>query len=713
MRNEIFVRRQRKVIINKGNSILPDVYLATALKNVESLGFTFSQELIVSLRTLSVAEFEAFYKTLVPALKKMVGAHVAHQPMYSNFPTQVMEASEAELYINAIIHYVGSFVRDVTGQDVTNKSLPVYEKEERFPLIQTKELAILSLGTEEEFYALIAKLIAAKTSISEADKNDVRAVLTQLADVSLVLPETIPLKENLAFVMSHLLEIGKADARVASRYFKTATDVLRLAVSMSDGDVSLATNTRFKKFKRGERRLLLGLLENCNTLTEDMLRYKTRWIRLGEILHPAEYKKRYPKTTSAFDILRNNKTFHTFGGKVERALEQKDIKEAVTLLAKRPGEFARRLDHLLRLAPNPHMVLAHFAKASYDVSTPVLLQLMSHFKHRNDEKTLRVVFPKGDIAKVTAIDNTMLVIPDDICAKVVQIVETALIARFSELPSLGKVTLDAALKDYLVPFSQRSASKVLRTVARGSRFALPEGDVIRFFLWWKEGVVNGVATDRVDIDLSAGIYDENWQYLTHVSYTNLRENRYGLVHSGDITSAPNGASEFIDIDVPKFREQNGRYVVMNLYSFSHQPYCDLPECFAGWMARADGTSGEIFEPATVQDKFDVSANTEVCIPVILDLVEKKVIWTDLALRHELNEHTPNNIEEAKGSVALVGKAMTSLAKPSLYDLFTLHAKARGEIVTELAEDEKPDTVFSVKEGITPFDSETIMADFLA
>ena len=35
---------------------------------------------------------------------------------------------------------------------------------------------------------------------------------------------------------------------------------------------------------------------------------------------------------------------------------------------------------------------------------------------------------------------------------------------------------------------------------------------------------------------------------------------------------------------------------MCLSSYTQQAYCDLPECFAGWMARQQPNSGEIFEP---------------------------------------------------------------------------------------------------------------------
>ena len=68
-----------------------------------------------------------------------------------------------------------------------------------------------------------------------------------------------------------------------------------------------------------------------------------------------------------------------------------------------------------------------------------------------------------------------------------------------------------------------------------------EGATIRFFLWWKEGEVNGKHTDRVDIDVSAVLYDAGWRYMEHISYTNLRSAKYRACHIGDITSAPIGS----------------------------------------------------------------------------------------------------------------------------------------------------------------------------
>ncbi|WP_242213115.1 TerD family protein [Bacillus cereus group sp. BfR-BA-01383] len=699
MKNSIYIRRNLKVIIKSEENKLPNVYLATVLKNLESLGFTFSQPLIEEVQTLSVNAFTSFYKELIKHLKEMVGAHIQFAPMYPNFPQQVMDLSCAELYINAVIHYVTLL-------------LPESKVKELLPLLDRVDLKVIDLGSEEDFNQMISQLISANSSISSTDKTDIEWAITYAEDVSLFLPNVIPHKENMSYIIGSLLKNKKITADAAAKYFKTATDVLRLAVALSEGDVSLASSVRFKKFNRAERRFILDLLENFENITEDMLRYKKRWIRLGEILHPAEYHTRFPKAHRAFEILRNNIKFETFNGKVEAALLNRDIMTAKNLLKTRPGEFARRLDHLVRLCSDEPTdvfnILEEFLNVIGNVSTPVLLQVMAHFKHRNDNNELRTFFPKGNVAKAIGLENTLPLIPENICLMIVKICEDALTKRFAELPSLGKVFLDEQLKNYLVPFSQRSASKSLRTLSRGSKIDLPEGDTIRFFLWWKEGYVNGRHTGRVDIDLSAVMYDKDWQYKEHVSFTNLRSKEFKAYHSGDITSAPKGASEFIDFDIPSVLKYGGRYVVMSLNSFTDQPYKDLPECFSGWMIRQYPGSGEVFEPSTVQNKVDITANTQIAIPVILDLKERKLIWTDLSLTRDLTYY--NTIEANQKGMILIGKALTNLVKPNLYDLFRLHLEARGELVQDI---EEAESIFSLDKGVTPYDIEKIISDFIA
>src|SRR5205085_64329 len=116
-----------------------------------------------------------------------------------------------------------------------------------------------------------------------------------------------------------------------------------------------------------------------------------------------------------------------------------------------------------------------------------------------------------------------------------------------------------------------------------------------------------------------------------------------------------------------------------LYSFTRQPYCDLPECFAGWMARSAPQSGEVFEARTVRDKIDLASNTTVSIPAILDLAERQLVWADVALT---SRGWINNAYRNRDNVARLGRAVTSLNRPNLYDLFSMHAEARGRWVSD-------------------------------
>jgi len=146
---------------------------------------------------------------------------------------------------------------------------------------------------------------------------------------------------------------------------------------------------------------------------------------------------------------------------------------------------------------------------------------------------------------------------------------------------------------------------------------------------------------------------------------------------------------------------------MCVNSFTEQPYCDLPECFAGWMARQRPNSGEVFEPRTVVDKVDIAANTRFCLPAVFDLVGREVVWADIGLA--TNPRFANNVRNHLSGVSLMLRAMTQLKKADLHTLFSLHARARGEVVADV---ESADTVFAVDCGLTPFDLDRIRAEYM-
>lgn len=695
---EIYLSKYFKVILPLGNGGATPSEIASVSKNLQSLGFGLSETVVNRLFELSTNQLEDWYLSVVPILKKMVGAHRTFTPMYPNFPKQVMEASEAELFLNAITHYFGFAISDEIG-DPNLVLLPNYKIELRPLLDEFHNLRFIELGSEKEFEFVFTNLVSSNSSLSKFDKEVLRWFCVK-KDVTTLIPENIPQKETLSFLVANI-----SSPDLLSPSIKTATDVLRIAVAMSEGDVSLGTSTKFRSFSKQERRFLLGSLEQVgSSRIEDMLRWKERWKRLGERLHPGDFRNRFPNAFRAFNVLRNKEPFVTFNGKIENSIREGNSQATTDLLKQRPGDFARRLDHVLRSHDDEQVVIDSFLEVAPKVSTPVLLQAWCHFKFR-DALSSRAFFPKGNAAKVQLKNEKLPAIKKEFTDFVSDGIQTALIERFSKLPKLGNVYIDERLETQLVPFSQRSASRSLRSITRGSRFKLPDGDTIRFFCWWKNIEADSEFESRVDLDLSTSFFDESWEPRGDVSYYNLRKGQ--CYHSGDITSAPKGACEFIDVNLPSVLNKKIRYVVMSVLSFTRQPFASLPECFGGWMIREKPNSGEIFEPKTVQDKIDISASTNACVPVIIDTLTRQAYWVDLGLK---NIAQINNAYKNSVGFSQIGRAIVELKKPMLFDLFKMHAIARGEIVYSA---DQADTIFGLHEGtVSAFDTDTILSEYL-
>src|ERR1700761_2541511 len=101
MNYELYIRRRGKVVppATSNTELLPLGAVAALSINLEGLGYAISPELLEACRRLTLYQLGGFHYHLVHALSKMVGSDKNFEPMYLNFPHQVMEADAAELYI--------------------------------------------------------------------------------------------------------------------------------------------------------------------------------------------------------------------------------------------------------------------------------------------------------------------------------------------------------------------------------------------------------------------------------------------------------------------------------------------------------------------------------------------------------------------------------------------------------------------------------------
>lgn len=562
---------------------------------------------------------------------------------------------------------------------------------------ETVDLIELRIFKPKDVQEIACDMLSSKVVLSKSDKEDITVIFNTYKNFDII-PEDVPMKENMAFLAELTYQLfGSVEFVIP--YIKTATDVLRVITSLSGGDISLAGRTKYISLKRKDRRLLLNCLNNASNLEEDMSRYASNWKRVGEILHPGEFAAKYPVAFNAFKKIRQGEHIPSFLGEFDRLCKSGRFESAAKYLSKRPGELARKMDYLIRSATDKNSVIDTFEKVSNKIDAPLLIQLYNHFKDRNGLE-YKVVIPKSTYSKYYLLKNETKAIDAVYCDRMVSAIESALINRLSEKDSMGKVYLSEDIKGYIVPSAMRTASKSLKTVARGSRFKLDDSvQSVKLFCYWKDSELDDYGTD---IDLSAVFYDEAFTKQLDIYY----HNQYSEFahHSGDILQAPNGDWEFIDINIDKAIECGYRYMAMSLNNFNCDPFSKLPECFAGWAT----VDEKVCEAKNIQNKFDVASNSLTTIPMILDLKTREVIWADTDINS--NGLNINNVDSNKNAIKYIMKGLVDLKKMDLYDLFSLNIKARGGELVDSKEE--ADIVFSLTEGITPFDYEKIMSEFV-
>lgn len=166
-------------------------------------------------------------------------------------------------------------------------------------------------------------------------------------------------------------------------------------------------------------------------------------------------------------------------------------------------------------------------------------------------------------------------------------------------------------------------------------------------------------------------------YKGHVSYTNLASG--GIVHSGDIQSAPHGAAEFIDIDLAYIRKKkNVRYVATQIYRYAGDAFSKM-DCYSGWMIRdCVDKKYKSFDIKTVENKFDISGSGFYAIPVIIDIHKNEVIFVDLYVK---GINARNTVEGVNSDISLISREMVKMydTRPNMKDLALLNAAGRGAV----------------------------------
>ncbi|GAA2747331.1 hypothetical protein [Kitasatospora cinereorecta] len=645
-----------------------------------SVGFKLSAGLLDRLSRLPgevVAETAA--RTLA-TVRAMTGDHVGHNVYFIDFPLNVPDT------LDFWVRCIAEAVADDTTRETTLAqlgtgtvdllTLATYGRyrhtyadmlavHDELIAASGDRLTVLHPGgtPEDEVHALYLALAGSSTPLGEEGLADLRLLAEHC--VAGEQPAAIPVRENRAVVNLARLDAG-ADLLV-----DTVTDVLRLACALCDGDVSLAAPTRFRSMPRAVRRALLAALDAVVAQTpaklSDVTAHREAFKRLGERLHPHEYP-RWPHAAQVFAVARGEQRARTLDSRLEELLAAGDVVGAAQLLTAAPGRLFRALDRLLRTGRTQDerdAVTAAAEQVAARVSGRVLLSLREHLHNRAGERAedggSRVFVNRTGRAWVAADDRRPVLEPER--KRLADLLDAETRRR---LPDPGHLLIDPDVLDVALPLSGKATTAGLGVLPRGSRSAV-DGELLRFFVYWKQ------ARHTTDFDLSALMLDEAYDTLGWLSYTALTG--VGGEHSGDITEAPDGASEFINL---RLGAVPGAFIVPQVNIYSGEGFEEVEESFFGFMLREAEQQGRPFEPRTVRMKSDLRGPGRVALPLVFvrgDDGRWHARWLHLYLK---GNPAANRVEGNRVSVAALVRGVVEheyLTVRHLVDLLADRATA--------------------------------------
>lgn len=589
----------------------------------------------------------------------------------------------------------------------------------------------LPLFTEEDMKGIFLSLLGSSVPLEGTERYSC-AQLLKVFDV----PEDfeIPVKENLMNAISNL--DGERKIAFGAKYFKTPADILRFLWFEKTGFVRIISpkeiirmegllnrNMRYLsdesrsamrkkknslklKYSRDTCRAVATWLNNV-ALTpmqacENMNPKREIWVHMIHSLRLGEYSRKagFGKLAEILDHF-YKQDYPVWQGRLDKAMAEEDSGTALSLLAQRPGVFARSLySTMLRL--NPDAVLEEFVRISDKLPARLLFSLRNSAPYYFFPMKKRIVPtatgkrhvlpPNQYIISMVGEERTRLT------DSIKEMFTKAMTKRYAALPSDVKaVFIDTALDSIPVKVGDRADSvQELSSVPQGTVFPV-EGDDIRLFIHWGQGL----PAQHLDMDLSCILVYADGR-REECAYYNLYT--LGATHSGDVQWIPNtvGAAEYIEINILPLELQEIQYVIFTCNSYTNGSLS--PEMVFGWMDSAEDMSvsdetGVAYDPSCVQQLINVgSTAAKGLVCGVLDVYAKEIIWLEMPFNGQT--------VETCNAEAVIALADHLKDKFTLGDLLRLKASAQGAKVVDKPED--ADEVYTREWAQNPENIESLM-----
>jgi len=622
------------------------------------------------------------HDTWYPVLQELVGGHCGHAPLFRDFPRarnshhkmtleRLFGSASAGQWAYLFDQF--SLQEDpFRGMEGLRKALRSEAAKDPDSIGNTRPVRCVSRDEfDKEISTWALQQIEGASAIQTTLWPDLKIAM-KYCDLQ---PTNIPIRENRAYFAAYLLE----DNRILEAYWwlESATDVLRFFAARTDSDVSLKEPITFPKLSRPERRLVCEALSRDIHLAENLLAYEGLWKAVGKGLHPIECG--FYDVADLFAALRSKKrteAMRTWFSVMESLIKNGSDKELILHMEQRPAVFARSLERLLRLRGEP--MLSGFYVCATSVPLKTLQVLKSHLLR--PKATERMVTLKSGKVKILPEINrpeeSLRIAAAEVIEDTIRVLTTTKEVG-SPYFTGKKVYVDPASYGIVAPYQQRKASDGMEVIPRGSRLPLAANGTLRLFVYWKGGA---------DLDLSV-IFDYRDGHRRQVSYTCLSEAK--IIHSGDILSAPCGATEFIDIPLDWARKNLTRlYAQVYTYREGHESddlFGGSEEVFTGWMVRKD-TDGKAFDPKTVENTMKLNRKASYALPVMLDFTSNEMVILDVYSRRSLGIYSRTESEGTDAAATADQIAIMTQRRPTIETVVVPIVSNRGAILVDTADE---------------------------
>ena len=479
---------------NNINETLSMAELATLIKKFEGYGYIFSKELAIAIskeeRNIIIDKLKAVIEVI-----EDFKSDKNYTVFYKNFPDEVIDMSETELYINQILHYWFGYLP-------SNNENIIKGEVEPSKLVKAREL---NLVDDEMIEKLFVDLLSSNVTLSEQYLDDV-CVLTNNKSIKELekYMEYIQMKETLTTVSNYILQ--KEGVLVGD--FKTATDILRLIAKISGAELN-NKHIHFAYFSRTVLSQLMNKLENLKNIMPDIKRYSKPWHSFFKLYAKKINFNKYPKVRNAVDMLFGDISYMTERGKINEeinrlpTMSEEELDNFVKEYTVFYGDYIREILSLLNKANENQYekLLLGLENCVTKVNTRILFQLYDRIinlqaknkstpnlvnrkeKWRRLKESIKLLYGKTNNLKANYESIPRLVnskgkwrilkesikLSDDLLNRVLQIVENGIKIQLKEKENLGKVFIDEDYKNIMLTTSEKDSNVSLRPMTRGSR----------------------------------------------------------------------------------------------------------------------------------------------------------------------------------------------------------------------------------------------------